>query len=80
MLAWLVEHSPLSRMRDRDAELLQLGSIRILVGVLCIARLVPNLWVSQYVFPPEATGAPELVVRGLWITRQTPRTSVRVPS
>ena len=68
MLAWLVGHSPLSRMRDLDAELLQLGSIRILVGALCIARLVPNLYVSLYLFPPGADGAvPGLVVSGLWI-------------
>jgi SAM-dependent methyltransferase len=66
MLSWLVEHSPLSRLRDREAELLQLGLIRILVGALCIARLVPNLWVSLYMFPPEAGGAaPALVVRGV---------------
>ena len=68
MLAWLVAHSPLSRMRDLDAELLQLGSIRILVGALCIARLVPNLWVSLYLFSPGADGTvPALVVQGLWI-------------
>ena len=64
-------------MRDRDAELLQLGSIRILVGALCIARLVPNLWVSLYMFPPEAGGAaPELVVRGIWVLAVTAQVTV----
>jgi hypothetical protein len=77
MLPWLVEHSPLSRMRDWDAELLQLGSIRILVGTLCIARLVPTLWVSLYMFPPEAGGAaPELVVRGVWVLALTAQVTV----
>jgi hypothetical protein len=77
MLSWLVEHSPLSRLRDRDAELLQLGLIRILVGALCIARLVPNLWVSLYMFPPEAGGAaPALVVRGVWVLALTAQVTV----
>src|SRR5688572_9761775 len=58
MLAWLVARSPLARMQDREAELSQLGLVRIIVGLLCIARLVPNLWASLYLFPPGADGAP----------------------
>jgi hypothetical protein len=68
MLTWLVERSPLARIQDREAELLQLGSVRVVVGAVCIVRLVPNLWASLYLFPPEATGAlPALTTQGLWV-------------
>jgi hypothetical protein len=68
MLTWLVERSPFARIQDRDAELAQLDSIRIIVGAVCIARLVPNLWAAFYLFPPGANGAPPaLVTQGLWV-------------
>jgi hypothetical protein len=68
MLTWLVERSPLARIQDRDAELSQLGVVRVVVGAVCIARLVPNLWASLYLFPPEAAGAlPALTTEGLWV-------------
>jgi hypothetical protein len=68
MLTWLVERSPLARIQDRAAELAQLGLVRVVVGAVCIARLVPNLWASLYVFPPEAAGAlPPLTTQGLWV-------------
>jgi hypothetical protein len=68
MLTWLVERSPLARIQDRDAEISQLGLVRILVSAVCIARLVPNLWASLYLFPPEANGAlPAVTTEGLWV-------------
>jgi hypothetical protein len=68
MLTWLVERSPLTLIQDREAELQQLGLVRIVVGALCVVRLVPNLWASLYLYPPAALDAlPIETTQGLWL-------------
>jgi len=53
--AWacrVVAQSPFA-VADVDAELTQLGVIRILTGLLCLARMAPPVWALPYYFGGE---------------------------
>ena len=70
----LVERSPFAAITDVDAELAQLGVIRIVTGLLCLARMAPQVWALQYYFgtaggwhlaPHAVGGLNVLVLAGL---------------
>ena len=48
----VVAQSPFA-VADVDAELTQLGVIRILTGLLCLARMAPQVWALPYYFGGE---------------------------
>ena len=53
--AWarrVVAQSPFA-VADVDAELTQLGVIRIVTGLLCLARMAPQVWALPYYFGGE---------------------------
>jgi hypothetical protein len=58
----VVAQSPFAVV-DVDAELTQLGVIRIVTGLLCLARMAPQVWALPYYFGGEGAGnlAPHMV-------------------
>jgi hypothetical protein len=46
----VVARSPFGAIVDVDAELRQLGVIRIITGLLCLTRMAPQVWSLQYYF------------------------------
>ena len=70
----MVEQSPFGAIADIDAELTQIGIIRIITGVLCVARMAPQVWALPYYFggadawsltPHMVGGIQVLVLAGL---------------
>ena len=49
----MVAQSPFVAIADVDAELTQLGGIRIITGLLCLARMAPQVWALPYYFSGE---------------------------
>ena len=65
MLRRIFDRSPFASILDADAELRQLGAIRIATGLLCLARIVPSIWTSRYYFEEGSWGIPSVTVEGL---------------
>lgn len=61
-------HTPFERVQSLDAELHQLGLLRVLTGIVCLVRTIPMVWTSAYYYePPDGGGLPDATVRGLWM-------------
>ena len=58
--------TPFARVQSVEDELDQLGLLRILTGLICLARFAPIVWASADYFDPRAGGAfSDITIEGL---------------